>query len=229
MIKNKQFQYTDIKPLTQALVALGIFIIAAIAAQQPHVLVAEAPLFYAVYGLPTSLYVPFMIVTQLGSVYVLGALTVFYAVKRRYHRMIRIVMTGTLAYTLAGVAKDLWGRPRPQELFSDVVGLETFVRGAGFPSGHVALAVALGLTVGHYLPKKYHWVVVVWIVGVALSRMYLGVHTPLDLVGGFAVGWLSYALLRQVRLSETTSQRSSRRRSTPKTRKTPAKAYARNG
>jgi membrane-associated phospholipid phosphatase len=30
--------------------------------------------------------------------------------------------------------------------------------------------------------------------------MYLGVHTPLDIVGGFAIGWGAYALFRHVRL-----------------------------
>ena len=91
---------------------------------------------------------------------------------------------------ITGVAKDLWGRARPNELLLDVVNLDYIVRGPGFPSGHMALATALAFTIGHYLPKKYHWVPIVWIVGVGLSRMYLGIHAPLDIVGGFAIGWV---------------------------------------
>lgn len=219
MSHTQILRYTDNKPLYQALSALLIFVITAVAAREPLVLVAEAPLFYTVYGWSPLLYMPFAIITQLGSIYALGGLTVWYALKRRWHRMIRIVMTGTLAYTLSGVAKDLWGRARPDELFADVTGLDLMVRGSGFPSGHVAMATALALVVGHYLPKKYHWVVVAWIVGVALSRMYLGVHAPLDLLGGFAIGWLSYALLRQVRLSDEIPPDVKRRARKPTQRK----------
>lgn len=224
MSKTKKAPYADIQPLTQSIAALALFVASAIAAQQPFILEAEAPLFYALYNLPIALYVPFVVITHMGSIYMLGVLTVFFAAIKGYHRMIRIVMTGTLAYTLSGVAKDLWGRARPVELFGDVTSLELLVRGAGFPSGHVALATALGLTVGHYVPKKYHWLIVLWIGGVAASRMYLGVHAPLDLVGGFAIGWLSYALLRKVRLSDTAPVRRRTRSAPAKPRKRAAEA-----
>ena len=115
-------------------------------------------------------------------------------------------MTGTFAYLLAGFGKSLLGRARPDELLPDIVALD-FAQGAGFPSGHTALAVALALTIGHYLPRKYHWIPVVWIVGVALSRIYLGVHLPLDIVGGFAVGWIAYALFRHVRIYDLSSRK----------------------
>lgn len=66
----------------------------------------------------------------------------------------------------------------------------------------MALATAMALVMWHYLPKKYRWVVPVWIVVVGISRVYLGIHAPLDIIGGFAIGWLSYALFRHVRLQD---------------------------
>jgi membrane-associated phospholipid phosphatase len=116
--------------------------------------------------------------------------------------LLRLLLTATLAYQLSGFAKDIWGRARPTEILANVLNLDYVVRGPGFPSGHMALATAMALTVGLYLPRKYQWIVPVWIIGVGLSRMYLGIHAPLDIAGGFAIGWLSYALFRHVRLQD---------------------------
>jgi len=58
----------------------------------------------------------------------------------------------------------------------------------GFPSGHVAVVAAMAMVMTPYL--KRGWKAVPWIVVaiVALGRMYVGAHFPLDLVGGAAVG-----------------------------------------
>lgn len=198
-----------ISPTVQLLLAMGLFGVAVFASNGEEMSALETSIFQAIYGLPEFLHPFFLAITQLGSIYTLGVLLVLYLAKQHYHVVLRLLMTGALAYMLSGVAKDLWGRARPYELLTDVVSLDYFVRGPGFPSGHMALAVALALTIGHYLPKKYHWVVPIWIVGVGLSRMYLGVHAPLDIVGGFAIGWGSYALFRHVRLYDISFRRKS--------------------
>lgn len=187
-------------PIVQLCIALSLFIISVIASRDTEIANWEIVVFNFMYTLPTYLYLPFFLITQTGSIFMLGFLSVMYVLKQRYHVVIRLLMSGTLAYTLSGVAKDLWGRVRPTEYLVDIVNLDYVVRGMGFPSGHVALATALALTVGHYLPRKYHWVIAAWIIGVGLSRMYLGIHFPMDIVGGFAIGWFSYALFRNVRL-----------------------------
>lgn len=201
-MKNKKNakKHPKIDPTLQVFLALGLFIIAVIASRGDQMSAWEISLFQSVYGLPDFLHPIFFVVTQFGSIYVLALLLVLYLVKRHYHIVLRLLLTGTLAYLISGVAKDLWGRARPTELLFNVVNLDYTVRGPGFPSGHMALATALAFTLGHYLPKKYHWVPIVWIIGVGLSRMYLGVHAPLDILGGFAIGWGAYALFRHVRL-----------------------------
>ncbi len=196
--RKHSFPY-KIPSTLQVILALGLFGIALLASRGPQLSTWEADIFWAIYRLPEFLYPFFYAVTQLGSIYVLGGLLVFYLFRQRYHIVIRLLMVGTMAYLLAGFAKNLWGRARPHELLEGVTTLD-FIQGPGFPSGHVALAVALALTVAYYLPRTYYWVPIIWITGVALSRMYLGVHVPLDLLGGIAIGWLSYALFRHVRI-----------------------------
>lgn len=186
-------------PTKQLLLALALFAVATLMSRDDSLSNWEAELFRFVYDLPDFFYPFFYLVTQTGSIYMLGTLLIFYGLKRHYHVLLRLLMTGTLAYLLAGQAKSLWGRARPHELLPDIIALDVF-QGPGFPSGHVALATALAFTIGHYLPRRYHWLPVAWIVGVALSRMFLGVHVPLDILGGFALGWIAYALFRHVRI-----------------------------
>lgn len=157
----------------------------------------ERSLFIYIYSWPTWLHPFFVTITQLGNFTVLMALALGAFVYRKYTLVIRLLMSGSLAYLLTGVAKDLVGRERPPELITDIV-YRDIHRGAGFPSGHMALATALAFTLGYYIPKQYRFITPLIIIGVGLSRIYLGVHAPLDLLGGFAIGWFSAEIFRFV-------------------------------
>lgn len=196
---KKKHSRKPLNPTVQLIMAALLFIVATIASRPAAISTWETGIFNAIYDLPRALYPVFYVITQLGSIYMLAALLVLYVTRSHWHIVLRLLLTGTLAYLLAGIAKGMWGRARPDELLPSIIALDYF-QGAGFPSGHMALAVALALTIGHYIPKKFHWLIVLWIVGVGLSRVYLGVHAPLDIVGGFAVGWFCYAIFRHVRI-----------------------------
>lgn len=187
-------------PTVLLVTALVILMLAVAASRGSDMHDWEITLFYAIYELPRWLLPFFVSVTQLGSVYMLGLLSMFYLLLGRFHILLRLLLTGTLAYAISGIAKDLWGRARPFDYLPDVISLDKNVWGPGFPSGHVALATAIALSVRHYLPHKYRWIPVASIVAVALSRVYLGVHAPLDILGGFAIGWACYALFQHVKL-----------------------------
>lgn len=109
-----------------------------------------------------------------------------------------VLATGGIAYMLVQVSKLLVDRPRPAVLLSDVQSRELFVSGLGYPSGHTALATAMSLTLLPYLPRRWRWLPLAWIPLVGLSRIYLGVHAPLDVLGGFAIGLFVVALQQLV-------------------------------
>jgi membrane-associated phospholipid phosphatase len=200
MPSKKTKKLKKFSPTAQLVAAIALFIVAVMATRDAVYSTLETDILNFIYGWPDWLEPFFLLITQLGSIFMLGALLLIYLYKKHYHIVLRLLLTGTLAYMLAGVAKDLWGRARPFDVIPDIISREFIVRGSGFPSGHMALATALGFTLAHYLPKKFRLPIALLVILIGISRIYLGVHAPLDIVGGFAIGWGSYALFRHVRL-----------------------------
>jgi membrane-associated phospholipid phosphatase len=83
--------------------------------------------------------------------------------------------------------KQLFGHPRPFEL-DDSVRLHD-AEGYGLPSGHSESAVVVWGTIAAEFRKRWMWVVAVSLmVLIGFSRIYLGVHFPTDVLGGWMVG-----------------------------------------
>ncbi|MBE6702975.1 MAG: phosphatase PAP2 family protein [Ruminococcaceae bacterium] len=60
-----------------------------------------------------------------------------------------------------------------------------------FPSGHTSSAMAAMGALFLTLPKKYSWTSFIFVLLTGLSRMYLMVHYPTDIIGGILAGALS--------------------------------------
>ena len=129
-------------------------------------------------------------ITHLGeeTVFMVAALFVFWCVSKRHgYYLLAIGFAGTV---LNQFLKLLFRIPRPWVLDSNFTIVESAraqATGYSFPSGHTQNAIGTFGGIARFTRRK--WVraaAIVVAVLVPLSRMYLGVHTPLD-VGVAAV------------------------------------------
>jgi hypothetical protein len=110
----------------------------------------------------------------------------------------RLIFFFLLSVYLNQIAKDLLDQPRPFEYDSRVQQLRDAADG-GLPSGHTQQAVVVWGFMAQYWRRPWVWcLAAVLMVGIPLSRVYLGVHFPTDLLGGYLIGgtllWLYYVL-----------------------------------
>jgi undecaprenyl-diphosphatase len=57
-----------------------------------------------------------------------------------------------------------------------------------FPSGHAATSFACAATLAQFVSRRGQIVLFVLAAGIAYSRVYVGVHYPLDVIAGAAIG-----------------------------------------
>ncbi|RQX59763.1 phosphoesterase PA-phosphatase, partial [Micromonospora chalcea] len=167
----------------------------------------EQDLFTLLNHLPAGLTPVLVLVMQLGSypaVFVAAAAAV---IARRIGAAWTLLLAGNLAYWLATAVKAAVARQRPAALFTDVVLRETITGRLGYPSGHVAVATALALVAARAGGPRWRRAAWVVIGLVAVARIHVGAHLPIDVAGGVLVGWLAVCLARLV-VGEVGPQRS---------------------
>jgi len=106
------------------------------------------------------------------------------------------------AWLLANVAKVIAGLPRPYLVMSGAVLRQHPAYGTSFPSSHTAVTLAVAIALVPFLARPLALVGVAYAVLVGWSRMYLGVHYPLDVLAGAGIGmavgsaaWLALQVL----------------------------------
>ena len=93
-----------------------------------------------------------------------------------------------VAWALANLAKAIADRPRPYQVVADAVLRQQPAHGTSFPSSHTAVTVAVVIALLPFLPRVLAGVAIGYAVLVGWSRVYLGVHYPLDVLAGAGIG-----------------------------------------
>lgn len=134
--------------------------------------------------------------TALGSTGVLALMVLavggFLVMTRKSHAALTVLVAVVSGVLLSQTMKWAYARPRP-ELVPH--GAEVFT--ASFPSGHAMMSAIVYLTLGALLARTQAGqavkayilsVAVILTMLVGVSRVYLGVHWPTDVLAGWALG-----------------------------------------
>lgn len=135
-------------------------------------------------------------ITALGSTVFLGlctlCVTAFFLIVKKYTKAACLMAAVVTGLVISNLLKSGFDRPRP-----DLVPHGTITYTASFPSSHSMMSAVVFLSLGILLAKTQTWsrlkiyfislaVFLTFIVGV--SRIYLGVHWPSDVLAGWIAG-----------------------------------------
>lgn len=141
-------------------------------------------------------------ITSLGGATVVFLITFFvigYFILQKQYSMLIIVLVAVIGGALMDLElKELFGRIRPQIIPSLV-----FEKSYAFPSGHSMMSAVIYLSLASLIARlQVRFRDKIYIISVAIflsfiigiSRVYLGVHYPTDVLGGWSLG-LAWAAL----------------------------------
>lgn len=104
-----------------------------------------------------------------------------------------------LSWVIADLIKNTFHTPRPFEINGNPTLTVIAMADGAFPSGHVAAAFSMGLTVWLH-DKKIGLLFIVGALMVGIARILANVHYPIDILGGIVIGTLVSIALEKIHI-----------------------------
>ena len=137
-----------------------------------------------------SVLTPLSYLFRPAGIVIVVVLTIGYVLIR--DRSILPVVTGVAAaaaaWLLDNTAKAIADRPRPYQVMADAVLRQQPAHGTSFPSSHTAVTLAVAIALVPFMARPLAATGIGYAVLTGWSRVYLGVHYPLDILGGAGIG-----------------------------------------
>lgn len=126
--------------------------------------------------------------------------------KKAFALVVTLLFMVLLVTTLTDLTKEVVARLRPNndEEINTLIRILRSPTNYSFFSGHAASSFSITTLVFLFVRRrfKWAWLFYIWPVLFALSRIYVGVHFPVDIIVGAAVGagcaFLSYELYKKL-------------------------------
>lgn len=126
---------------------------------------------------------------------VIALVTIYMIYKKRYYITKLLLASSLGSWILNYLLKYIFNRTRPIDYFLVEQG------GLSYPSAHSMVSMSMYLTIAYLLikyrdivSKKAYTIATIMVFIMGISRLYLGVHWPTDVIGGFIMGYLFFRL-----------------------------------
>ncbi len=161
----------------------------------------ETSIFRAFNDLPFAIRLPFAVISYLGTIYALLIICAVLSLLKKYYWTLQIFLAGSIAWVTANAIKMAEIRERPYDLLSNVNLMESRDMVAGFPSAHAALITAVALALFTKEDRHIYWLLLLAVALVGVSRLVVGVHFPLDIIGGAGIGLMVGSVIKLIFLN----------------------------
>lgn len=148
----------------------------------------------------------FLSITALGNpeivIIIFVSTIVWLGMKKRYSDGIRFFIICSGGVLINSVMKLFFAKPRP-ELWPRLIAEHS----CSFPSGHAVGSMVIYGFIAYLLGKEFqkyrvliYAAAIMIIISIGVSRLYLGVHYPTDIIAGYGVGLLWLITCLQLKL-----------------------------
>ncbi|HLY83684.1 MAG TPA: phosphatase PAP2 family protein, partial [Acidimicrobiales bacterium] len=173
-------------------VVLGILavVISAVLAHRAVPAAIEVNGFRLINQLPGFLGPAMLGIMQLGALGAVPVIAALALLARRNHLAALLTAAGASSWVAARALRGLIDAQPPTVRITGVVLRGGHTVGLAFPATHVAVVAGLMTAARGELSRparRLGWAVVTL---VAVARIYVGAHLPIDVIGGLAVGWV---------------------------------------